>query len=71
MKTLAVMKPALYMAEKVPSSKSEFAVFVNEEYLSRKREFKSLREATKNLYESFRFDYDWTLEDCYGLVRKN
>ncbi len=51
-------------------TKSEFAVYVNEEYEDKRSNYKSLRETTKILYERYEFDFEWNLEDCYGLVRK-
>lgn len=52
-------------------TKSEFAVFVNKEYLNNQKKYKSKRDASNKLFEKYEFsDKNWTKEKCYGMVRK-
>ena len=52
-------------------TKSEFANFVNEEYIENLNEYSSLQKATHILFNKHEFeDKKWTKEKCYDLVRK-
>lgn len=53
-------------------TKSEFAEFVNKEYLDHKGKYPSLSAASEQLYNQYKFPYypDWTKQNCYDLVRK-
>jgi hypothetical protein len=52
-------------------SKSEFAIFIRDEYNKNQDKYKSLREATDKLFNNYEFDdSNWTPEKCYNLVRK-
>jgi hypothetical protein len=52
-------------------TKSEFARFVNEEYMGHRGGYKSLRNAAESLFDEYSFPFKWTKEKCYGLVRRN
>lgn len=52
-------------------TKSEFAVFVNEEYATNPKKYKSKRDVSNKLFEKYEFsDKNWTKAKCYDIVRK-
>ena len=52
-------------------TKGEFAAFVNDTYLSNKKKYTSLRDASYKLFNEYKFKWnDWNKEKCYNYVRK-
>jgi hypothetical protein len=52
-------------------SKGDFANFVNDEYYSNQKKYASLKDATKQLFAQYYFQWkDWDVEQCYENVKK-
>ena len=52
-------------------NKSEFCQYVRNEYKAHQGLYSSERDATFKLFRQFRFrDKKWTVEKCYGLLKK-
>lgn len=52
-------------------TKSEFCRYVKESYQKDLSNYKSLRKATERIFASYRFNEEWTWENCYELVKKS